>query len=57
MGSSDPYNLLTTEEKRVYDKQKLKEQKKAFKWHLAVDKMPVNKPHFGKKVKLATEED
>ena len=59
VGSNEPNdlrNFVTDEEKTAHNAQKTKERRKLFKLGLALDKMPTNKPHFGKKVKLATED-
>ena len=56
VAATDPYIMLSEEEKENYRKQKKEHERRMFKFGLALDRMPVNKPKF-KKAPKRVEED
>lgn len=55
--STDPYILLSPEERIDYNRKKKARERKMFKTGLKIDKMPINKLKINKKYKKETEEE
>ncbi len=51
VSSTDPYVLLSPEEKDDYNRKKKARERRMFKAGLKIDKMPVHKPKMNKKYK------